>query len=334
MSRRALGQRVAPPPQPWSHRRRRSRDPSLPRSFLLSSRPPYKSTQVTRPARRGRSPRRAVCTHRDFLEPGLARVSPGRVPGGREAEARLELRGRGLVRRRVRRPRPRRGPSPLPPLPGPQRPSAPPEGGSAINKRVSVARGPRSCCASGQISGSGRRGSRHRETPARAGERAQARPPRPGRPGSAPSSRAPWLRGRRRPRRPPARRGLGAAGTETRSRTKRHSRLLAGPLHPLRKAEAWGSAGRKEEREDASGKPGLWSPRDRPARRRLRPGRRRWVAGSSGAEAAERRPGASGRPRAPARGPRPRLTRLAEPPSPNATAAAGAGLGGLEHVWV
>lgn len=44
--------------------------------------------------------------------------------------------------------RPRCGPSPCTPPPGrTARPSAPPEGGSAINKRNSVARGPRSSCA-------------------------------------------------------------------------------------------------------------------------------------------------------------------------------------------
>lgn len=109
--------------------------------------------------------------------------SRGSLPGeSLEAEARRRAwNSRAAARSagEVRRPRPRRGPSPRPPRPAPQRPSAPPEGGSAINKRVSVARGPRSCGTSRQISGSGRRVSRRRQTPAGAGERAQARPPQP-----------------------------------------------------------------------------------------------------------------------------------------------------------
>lgn len=55
---------------------------------------------------------------------------------------------------------PAAAPPPAPPLPpgGPAQPSAPPEGGSAINKRSSVTRGPRSSCAPPPIAGSGRPG--------------------------------------------------------------------------------------------------------------------------------------------------------------------------------
>lgn len=84
---------------------------------------------------------------------------------------------------------PRCGPSPSPPPPGgTTRPSAPPEGGSAINKRRSAARGPRSrSCAWPQIAGSGRPGSRHPEPPGEGtrAHRAQAWP-RPLPPRSAP----------------------------------------------------------------------------------------------------------------------------------------------------
>lgn len=75
---------AAPAPEP----QRRSRPPS---SFLLppSALPPAPpSAPVPRPARRSGSPPRAGCTHRDVPAPGLAPVSPGRVPGGGDAEAR------------------------------------------------------------------------------------------------------------------------------------------------------------------------------------------------------------------------------------------------------
>lgn len=60
--------------------------PSVPPPLLPTARP---SAQVPRTAGGSRSPGRAVCTYRDFLEAGSARASPGRVPGGRDAEARL-----------------------------------------------------------------------------------------------------------------------------------------------------------------------------------------------------------------------------------------------------
>lgn len=87
--------RVKPPPlaraRPGPVREPQGRlghpcQPSIPPPLLPTAHP---SAQVPRPARRSRSPRRAVCTHRDFREAGSARASPGRVPGGRDAEARL-----------------------------------------------------------------------------------------------------------------------------------------------------------------------------------------------------------------------------------------------------
>lgn len=65
-------------------------------------------------------------------------------------------------------------PAPLPPG-CTARPCAPPEGGSAINKRSSVARGPRSSCVWSQIAGSGRPGSRNPESPGRTGELSKLR---------------------------------------------------------------------------------------------------------------------------------------------------------------
>lgn len=86
--------------------------PPLPAALL--------SAQVPRPVRRSQSPPRAPCTHRDFLEAGSARVAPGRVPGGSDAEARLGLRGHGGVGRRdwPPPPPPRSLPPPCPPSPG------------------------------------------------------------------------------------------------------------------------------------------------------------------------------------------------------------------------
>lgn len=118
-----------------------------------------------------------------------ARLPRGRERAGRSWESPWRQRRGGAPgtpgpRRgreaRLAAPAPAAVPPPsLPPLPGPRRPSAPPEGGSAINKRRSVARGPRSCCASRQIAGSGRPASRHREPPGRAGERSRAGPQPP-----------------------------------------------------------------------------------------------------------------------------------------------------------
>lgn len=88
--------------------------------------------------------------------------------------ARRRLPGRSGVGGEIQHPR--CGPSPCPPPRGyTARPSAPPEGGSAINKRSSVARGPRSSCVWPQIAGSGRPGSRHPESPGRTEERRKLR---------------------------------------------------------------------------------------------------------------------------------------------------------------
>nr|XP_031306116.1 uncharacterized protein LOC116152715 [Camelus dromedarius] len=161
----------------------------------------------------------------------------------------------------------------LPPLPGPPRPSAPPEGGSAINKRGSVARGRRSCCASRQIAGSGRRVSRHREPPGRAGEL----------PGQAPAASAPLpLHGSAAAASCAALQSGGASRQRVQTPGQGLNSTAASSLatlHPLRKAEA-GETRRKEERAEASGKPELWSPQDSPARRRLRPGRRQAERGA------------------------------------------------------
>lgn len=295
MSRRALGQRVAPPPQPWSHWRGRSRDAPLPRSLLLSSPPPFESTQVTRPARRGRSPRRAACTHRDLLAPGLARVSPGGVPGGRGAEARLELPGRGEVRGRGSPPPP--PPRSLPPAPPPRAPAAQRSARRRVrHKQTRLGRtwtaelrhlptdlGLRAPRLQAQADAS--RGRRARPGPAAPAVCAPAPLPLHG--SAAAAAHAALQLG-------------GASGQPARKLGQGLNSTAAPsppPLHP--------QAGRKEEREDASGKPRLWAPRDRPAGRRLRP---------------------RGRPRAPARLPVP-LPRT-PPLRPERGSA------GLEHVWV
>lgn len=328
MSRRALGQRVAPPPQPWSHWRRRSRDPPLPRSLLLSSPPPFESTQVTRPARRGRSPRRAACTHRDFLAPGLARVSPGGVPGGRDAEARLELPGRGEVRRRGSPPPP--PPRSLPPAPPPRAPAAQRSARRRVrHKQTRLGRtwtaellhlptdlglrAPRL-----QAQGNASRGRRARPGPAA---------PAVSAPAPLPAAPAPWLRGRRRPCRPPARRGLGAAGTETRSRTKQHSRLLAAPSPSPTESRGVGGkqAGRKSEKKRVgsrgSGRRGTVQPGGGCARG--------GVAGSQGAPGRRLRRGVPVPQAGPAHLPGSRYPLPRTPPLRPERGSAG-----LEHVWV
>lgn len=277
-------------------------------------------------ARRVHSPR----LPRARARAGLSWESPWRQRRGGAPVTPRPLRDREA---RFAAPAPAAVPPPAP-LPGPQRPSAPPEGGSAINKRGSVARGPRSCCTSRQISGSGSRVSRHRET--RQGRRARpARPPpRPPRLRSSPLP----LHGSAAAAAHAALQSGGASGQRVRTLGQGLNCTAdssPAPVHPLPRAEARENAGRKEEREETSGKSGLWSPRDSPAGRRLRPGRRRWVARNSGAAAAERRSGASGRPRAPARGPRPRLSwpsRYPLPPKPPLQPERGSA--GLEHVRV
>lgn len=218
-----------------------------------------------------------------------------------------------------------------PPRSGTRAASAPPEGGSAINKRGSAARGRRSCCASPQIAGSGA------ASPG-TGSRQEGQESAPG-PGPGPSrlrpaplrwAPAPWLRGRRRPCRPPVRRGLAAAGANTGRRSKHRLRLRAGCPYAPRKAKAGEAGGRKQERAET----GLRLPRDGPARRRLRPGQQR--AAPPGCS--ELRPGGCGeasrnpgRACAPARGPRRGLTRLRASPSPSPPPQHERGSSGLEH---
>lgn len=84
----------------------------------------------------------------------------------------------------------------------------------------------------------------------------------------------------------------GASGQRVRTRTQGLNGTASsslGPFRRLREAKVREKAGRNEERGDTSGKSGLWSPRDSPARRRLRRGRRRAERGAAPLDGAELR---------------------------------------------
>lgn len=208
------------------------------------------SAQVPRSARRSRSLPPAMCTHRDFLQAGSARVSLLGVPWRQRRGGAPGAPDRGGVRRQDSPPPPPPRSLPPPPLPGQRRPSAPPEGGSAINKRGSVARAPRSCCASRPIAGSGRRVSRHREG------RSVCR-------GPAPAATAPL------PSAPLPLHGSAAAaalqpGGASRQRVPApcqglNSTVASSPasLPPLRKAEARKTGGTKEGRKSGQKRAGV-----------------------------------------------------------------------------
>lgn len=143
-------------------------------SFAAPGLPTLSLGPATHPPERVGTGAHPVRSPRLTPQHGSARVSHGTVPGGGDAVARRRLPGRSGVGGETHHPR--CGPSPCPPPPGcTARPSAPPEGGSAINKRSSVARGPRSCCVWSQIAGSGRPGSRNPESPGRTGELSKLR---------------------------------------------------------------------------------------------------------------------------------------------------------------
>lgn len=241
----------------------------------------------------------------------------------------------------IRRPRPRRGPSPLPPLlPGPRPPSAPPEGGSAINKRGSVARGPRSCCGSRQIAVSARRVSRQREPPGRAGERARARPqpPPPQLPsaplplhGSAAAAAHAALQSGGASRQRIRTLGQGLSGTAASSLTTLH--LLRKPRRRRQEGE------RKSEQKRAGswalGTAGQYSPEE------AAPGAAgRARSGAAGLRRSPRPGGCGEATRCPRPAPRtcpgrcPRLTWLPESPSPSPPLQPERGSEGLEHGWV
>lgn len=305
---------------------------SLPFSLLRPSPPPFR-VPGSRDQLAGAGPRGAPC----------ALTATSSSPG-----ARGSLLGESLetaARRRacdsgaaagsggeIRRPRPRRGPSPRPPPP----PRASAAQCSARRRvrhkqtrlgrtwaaellRLATDRGLRAPRL--QAQGTAREGRRARPGPAPA---ASAQLPSATLPlhGSAAAAAHAALQAGGASRQRGRTLGQGLNSTAASS---------PAPLHPLRKAEARETGGRKQEPAEGSGKSGLCSPRDSPAGRRLRPGRRGRVAPSLGPAAAERRLGAPGRPRAPAGGRRPRLTWPPAPPSPSPPLQPERGSAGLEH---